>query len=261
VVRDQGVEFHERTPALELERGDGRPRVVTPSGKVTAGQVVVATNAYQHTFKPFRGKVLPIWSYAMVTEPLSDEQLARVDWPGREGFEDKRNYITIGRLTADNRVLWAGRRAPYYFGDDMDLRHMRNPYVHGELRESFERFFPAWKDVRFTHAYGGCVAITTSFLPLFGRLEGGIVYGYGYCGHGVAPSHTGGKALRDLVLGRNTPYTNLVFVNGKERSFPPEPLKLIGARVTERLLERQDRRFDRGTGVGEMDPVLLRLLR
>ena len=260
VVRDVGVTIHERTPALEIEQG-GRPHVITPAGRVTADQVVLATNAYQHSFKPFRNKVLPLWSYSMITEPLTDEQLGRVEWPGREGFEDKRNYITIGRPVAGNRVLWAGRLAPYYFGNDMGLRHMRNPRVHGELKQAFGAFFPMWSDVRFTHAWGGCVAITPSFVPSFGRLDGGVVYGYGYDGHGVAPSHTGGKVLRDLVLGRDTAYTNLLFVGAKEPSFPPEPIKFLGAKLTEVLLERQDRRFDQGRGTGEMDPLLLRLLR
>jgi glycine/D-amino acid oxidase-like deaminating enzyme len=145
--------------------------------------------------------------------------------------------------------------------NDMELRHMRNDQVHGELREAFERMFPEWKDIRFTHAYGGCVAITTSFVPLFGRLSGGVSYGYGYNGHGVAPSHTGGKVLCDLVLGRDSEYTNLLFVNGRERGFPPEPIRFVGAKLTERLLERQDRRFDAGKGKGEMDPLLLRMLR
>jgi glycine/D-amino acid oxidase-like deaminating enzyme len=261
VVQGQGVTIHERTPALEIERGGPRPRVRTPNGAVSAGQVVVATNAYQHAFAPFRNKVIPIWSYAMVTEPLSDEQLGRVSWPGREGFEDKRNYITIGRPTADNRILWGGRLAPYYFNNDMDLRHIRNPRVHGELRRAFEHFFPMWQDVRFTHAYGGCVAITGSFVPCFGRLDDGVVYGYGYNGHGVAPSHTGGKVLRDLVLRRDSEYTDLFFVNAREKTFPPEPLRLLGARLTERMLERQDRSFDAGGGRGEMDPLILRLLR
>jgi glycine/D-amino acid oxidase-like deaminating enzyme len=261
VVRDQGVAIHERTPALDLSLDGKKPGVIVPGGRVTADQVVVATNAYQHAFEPFRTKVIPLWSYAMVTEPLSDEQLARVSWPGREGFEDKRNYITIGRFTAENRVLWGGRLAPYYMSNDMDLGHMRNDRVHGELRREFERFFPEWKDVRFTHAYGGCVAITTSFVPLFGRLPGGVAYGYGYNGHGVAPSHTGGKVLRDLVLGRDSEYTSLLFVNARERGFPPEPVRFVGAKLTERLLERQDRRFDAGKGKGEMDPLLLRMLR
>jgi glycine/D-amino acid oxidase-like deaminating enzyme len=261
VIRGRGVTLHERTPALDIDTTGDRPQVVTATGRVTAEHVVVATNAYQHAFKPFRNKVIPIWSYTMVTEPLSDQQLARVEWPGRHGFEDKRNYITIGRLTAENRVLWAGRLAPYFFANDMDLRHMRNPAVYAELKEAFRSFFPMWNDVRFTHAWGGCVAITTSFVPNFGRLDGGVTYGYGYNGHGVAPSHTGGKVLRDLVLGRDSLYTNLLFVNGSERGFPREPVKFAGAKLTERLLERQDRRFDRGKGAGEMDPLLLRLLR
>jgi glycine/D-amino acid oxidase-like deaminating enzyme len=260
VVREQGVSIHERTPALAIEGGP-RPRVKTAAGNVVAQQVVVATNAYQHDFRQFRSRVIPIWSYAMVTEPLTDEQLARVAWPGREGFEDMRNYITVCRLTADNRVLIGGRLAPYFSGNEMDARRIRNDRAHGELEQAFRHFFPAWSDLKFTHAYGGCIAITTNFLPQFGRMDGGIVYGYGYNGHGVAPSHTGGKVLRDLVLGRDTEYTNLVFVKESGKSFPPEPVRFVGARLTERLLERQDRRFDRGKGRGEMDPLMLRLLR
>ena len=258
-VRGRGVEIHERTPALDVMPG-ARPRVLTPAGTVTADKVVVATNAYQHRFGPFRNKVIPLWSYTLVSEPLSDEQLGRIAWPGRTGFEDKRNFITIGRMTADNRVLWAGRRAPYFYGNDMDARHIGNGRVHAQLRDSFAKFFPMWGDVRWSHAFGGCVAITATFLPLFGSLGSGVVYGYGYNGHGVAPSHTGGKILRDLLLERETEYTALPFVNGKEPRFPPEPLRFFGARLTTWLLERQDRRFDTGKGAGEMEPLLLRVL-
>lgn len=261
-LRERGVTIHEQTPALEVHQaaGAGRTRVVAPGGSVSADTAIVATNAYQQRLSQFRRKTLPLWSYAMVSEPLSEEQLGRVAWPGREGFEDKRNYITIGRLTRDNRLLWGGRLAPYFFGDDIDTRHMRNDRVHGELRRAFDEFFPMWGDVRFSHAYGGCVAITASFLPYFGSLGGGVLYGYGYNGHGVAPSHTGGKVLCDLALSRDSEYTNLVFVDGKEPGLPPEPIRFLGARFTEKLLVRQDRQFDRGKGAGEMDPMLLRLL-
>jgi glycine/D-amino acid oxidase-like deaminating enzyme len=204
---------------------------------------------------------VPIWSYAMVTEPLTDEQLARVEWPGREGFEDKRNFITIGRFTADNRVIFGGRLAPYFYGSDMNPRHMRNERVFGQIREAWRVFFPMWGDVPFSHAYGGCVAITGTFLPYVGSLGNGIWYGYGYNGHGVAPSHTVGKTLCDLVLERESDYTGLLFVDQeKEPRVPPEPLAFLGTRLTMALLERQDRSMDRGGGVGEMDPLLLRLI-
>jgi glycine/D-amino acid oxidase-like deaminating enzyme len=256
VLAEMEVRIHERSPAVEIAPG----RVRTELGEVLAPKVVVATNAYQQTFPQFRSKVVPLWSYAMVSEPLSDEELGRVAWPNREGFEDKRNFITVGRLTADNRVLFGGRLAPYFWGNSMDLRHIRDQRVFGQIREAWRQFFPMWEDVRFTHAYGGCVAITGTFLPYVGSLGGGILYGYGYNGHGVAPSHTVGRTLADLALERRSEYTELVFVDQREPAVPPEPLRFLGARLTTRLLERQDRRMDAGRAVGEMDPLLLRVL-
>jgi len=257
VVEGLGVRVFERSPAIEIGEG----KVVTGGGTVSAPHVVVATNAYQHAFSQFADKVLPLWSYAMATEPLTDEQRSRVEWPGREGFEDKRNFITIGRPTADGRILWGGRLAPYYRGNDMGLRHLTNEAVFSDLRDAFREFFPQWSDVGFTHAYGGCVGITSSFLPYVGTLADGTHYGFGYNGHGVAPSHTVGRSLADLVLERDTEHTRLPFVNQeREPSIPPEPLRYIGTRLTTTLLERQDRRMDSGGGVGEMDPLMLRLI-
>jgi glycine/D-amino acid oxidase-like deaminating enzyme len=254
VVGELGVRIHERSPAVEIEPG----RVRTELGEVAAAKVVVATNAYQQQLPQFSSKVVPLWSYAMVSEPLTDQQLGRVAWPNREGFEDKRNFITIGRFAANNRVIFGGRLAPYFWGNSMDPRHIRDERVFGQIRDAWREFFPMWDDVRFTHAYGGAVAITGTFLPYVGSLDGAILYGYGYNGHGVAPSHTVGRTLADLALDRRSEHTELLFVNQRESTMPPEPLRFLGARLTTALLERQDRRMDAGDAVGEMDPVLLR---
>jgi glycine/D-amino acid oxidase-like deaminating enzyme len=256
-VEGIGVRIFERSPATSLVAG----RVETELGAVEAPRIVVATNAYQHSFQQFRSKVLPLWSYALATEPLTDEQRGRVAWEGREGFEDKRNFITIGRWTADGRILWGGRLAPYFYGNDMDPRHSSNERVFGELRDAWREYFPMWQDVRFTHAYGGCVAITATFLPYVGTLGDGIFYGYGYNGHGVAPSHTVGRALCDLILERDSEYTGLLFVNqDREPTLPPEPLRFLGTTLTTKLLDRQDLRMDSDAEVGDMDPLLLRVI-
>ena len=116
--------------------------------------------------------------------------------------------------------------------------------------------------MRFTHHWGGPVGITVSFMPMFGTLsDGRLHYGLGYNGHGVAPSHTGAKVLRDKVLGRSTDLTDLCFVDSPESRFPPEPLCWISAELTRRSLLRQDARFDRGHGSGSMDPLLLRVMK
>jgi glycine/D-amino acid oxidase-like deaminating enzyme len=241
VVRDAGVEIYERTPAVALERAGARHVVRTPQGTVSADRLLLATNAYQHQFSEFRRQVKPVWSYAMVSEPVPEAWLRELPWPERNGFVEVCNFIVFARLTATNRLLIGGGPAPYFYGRDMDERHMRDGRAWSGLRAAFARYFPAWRALRFTHAYGGCVAITRNLVPRVGELGNGAFYAYGYCGNGITNTHTIGKVLRDLVLERDSDYANLLFVRAREPRFPPEPLAWAGARLLSRTLAWQDR--------------------
>lgn len=116
-----------------------------------------------------------------------------------------------------------------------------------------------WSDVVFTHAYGGPVGVTARLEPYVGQ-RGGIYYAYGYSGHGVGPSVVVAKALRDLVLGRDSQYVEMPFVNQRESRVPPEPVRFLGARLTTELLARHDLRMDQGS-LKDKEPLFLRLLR
>ncbi len=244
VVRGQGVHVHERTRALAIERATGGHVVTAPLGRVRAPRTVLATNAYQHQWAPFRRALKPVWSYAIVSEPLSDAQLSMVRWPGREGFVEARNFIVFCRLTADNRLLVGGGRAPYFRDCDMDERHCRDLVRHDVLVAELARYFPAWRDVRWTHSYGGCVAVTPDLLPHVGARGHGLFYAHGYCGNGIAMSHTAAKSLCDVMLGRDTDQARLPFVGGRQRRFPPESMSFAGSRALASLLEWQDRHPD-----------------
>ncbi|MFI5780688.1 NAD(P)/FAD-dependent oxidoreductase [Nocardia sp. NPDC051570] len=241
-VTAAGIAVHEQTRALSVESTAVGHVVRTPHGRVTATTLLYATNAYQHQFAEFRRKVVPVWSYAAVTRPLTEQELGAVHWPEREGFVEAGNFIVFGRLTAGNRLLFGGGRAHYRFRRDMDVpRHIDNPRATETLRAVLARYFPAWREVPFTHTYGGCVAITREVVPHIGALGDGRFYAHGYCGNGIALTHTAGKALRDLILDRDTSYSNLLFVRGKEKPFPPEPLAFLGAGAVSNLLAAQDR--------------------
>ncbi|MFE0132938.1 NAD(P)/FAD-dependent oxidoreductase [Streptomyces sp. NPDC059037] len=245
VAKERGITIHDGTPALRVEPGV-RPTVVTPGGRITADKVVVAANARQFTFRQFRGRTVPVWSYAMVSDPLTDAQLSRIDWAGREGLVEAKTMLTCARFTADNRLLWAGGTPLYFYGRDMGERRMYEPRVYRELHREFRRFFPMWHDVGFRYAYGGVIDMTRDYAPHFGSLPGGnILYGYGFCGNGIAATHTGGKVLRDLVLGKDTDWTRLLYVDDArrgQRTYPPEPLLYAGARATTRLLQWKESR-------------------
>ncbi|UNS99109.1 FAD-binding oxidoreductase [Streptomyces tubbatahanensis] len=245
VVKERGVVVHENTPVVRVRPGV-RPQVVTPGGTITADKVIVAANARQFTFQQFRNKTVPLWSYAMVSEPLTTEQLGRIAWAGREGMVEAKTFLTCARFTADNRLLWAGGPAFYFWGRDLRRRRMNDQRAYRALAEEFGRFFPMWRDLKFTYTYGGVMDITRDYAPHFGALPGGnIFYGYGFNGNGIAATHTGGKVLRDLVLGKDSEFSRLLYVDDAQRSardFPPEPLLYVGARATTRLMEWKESR-------------------
>lgn len=262
-VEARGATIFERSPVTGIDEHGRRLRVDTAAGSVVADQVVLATNAWAG-HQPWVGRqVVPLYTYIALTEPLTDEQWASVGWESHCGVEDKRNYVHYYRRTADGRILWGGSDGIIRFGGRISPRHDRDVRTFDRLQTTFRRTFPQLDDVRFTHHWGGPVAITANFVPAFTTLcEGRMHAGVGYNGHGVAPSHTGGKILRDKVLGHASELTELCFVDRPVTPFPPEPLRWVGAELSRKALLRQDARNDAGKGGrGEMDPLMMKVLR
>jgi len=241
VLRQMGVGIHERSPALDVRATASGHSVVTPAGRLSAPRLLYATNAYQHRFAPLRAMVRPFWSYAAVTEPLTGAQLGQVHWPGRQAWVEARNMVLFGRLTAQNRLLVGGGPVLNYYGNDMSDARMSNARVTALLRNTLTRYYPAWGEVRFTHAYGGCIDMTPDLVPHVGSLGDGSFFAHGYCGNGVATSNTIGKSLRDLILERESAYTQLLFVGDQRRRYPAEPLAFLGGRARMAWMAVQDR--------------------
>jgi len=263
VVASLGVKLFEHCPVVELEGRRDAVILRTPAGEIRADRVVVGTNAWASRLHAFRRKVVPLYTYVLLTEPLTEDQWDAVGWAGRQGIEDKRNYVHYYRVTGDGRILWGGRDGIIYRDLGIQPSYDRNDAVFDELEATFRHTFPQLGAVGFSHRWGGPVAITVPFVPYYGTLQGGRVhYGFGYNGHGVAPAHTGGRILSDLVLDRQRGYTDLPFVHLEESSFPAGKLVTwAGAELSRRALLRQDERMDAGRTSGRMDPWMLRWMR
>ncbi len=264
VVESRGVSIFEGSPveAIDNEGKNKKVRLRTPSAKVVAESVVLCTNAWAYRLPRFKRKIIPLYTYILLTEPLDDRHLDRIGWRKKQGIEDKRNYVHYYRMTADNRILWGGTDGVVYRDLGIHPRYDRNDEIFSKLEKTFRRTFPQLDDVRFTHRWGGPVAMTPTFVPIYGSFpDSPVYYGLGCNGHGIAPARLGGKILADLVLGRDRGLTNLFFVNGTEIEFPPNPLAWLGAELTRRALLRQDYEMDKGRPGGEMDPLLLKLIK
>ncbi len=221
-ARARGVKIYEFTPVDEIETVGGiRVEARTPFGTVHADRAVIATNAYAHSIPELRRFIFTIYAYIVLTQPLTPEQWERVNWETRCGIEDKRIMVHFSRPTADGRLLWGGRDAPF-MPDGPNQRHDRNQHLFDRLEETFRWTFPQLGDVAIDRGWAGPVCGTIDCIASVNWMKGDrILYALGYAGHGVGPSRLVGKVVRDMLLTDGTELTALPFAAKKPVPMPP----------------------------------------
>ncbi|MEV7024061.1 FAD-dependent oxidoreductase [Kitasatospora sp. NPDC093558] len=238
----QGVRIFEHTRATGLREYGGGTAVRTPYGRVFARRVALGTNAFPSLVKRVRPYIVPVYDYALMTEPLSAEQLAAIGWRGRQGLGDSANKFHYFRLSADNRILWGGYDAVYHYGGHVRHEYDQRPETFRTLAHNFFRCFPQLEGLRFTNAWGGAIDTCSRFSAFFDTAYGGrVAYAAGYTGLGVGATRFGAEVMLDLLAGERTERTALEMVRRKPLPFPPEPVRWAGIEITTRSLERADR--------------------
>ena len=239
---DLGVRLHERTPARSLVTDGAAVRVGTPYGGVRARRVVLATNAFPPLLRRLGAYVVPVWDYALVTEPLSPEQKTAIGWRNRQGVGDAGNQFHYYRLTADDRILWGGFDAVYGFGGARGSDREQRPETFAALAAHFLSTFPQLEGLRFTHAWGGLIDTCTRFSAFVGTAAlGRVGYAAGYTGLGVGATRFAAAAVLDLLDGVDSEAARLEMVRRRPLPFPPEPVRWVGIEATRRALARADR--------------------
>jgi glycine/D-amino acid oxidase-like deaminating enzyme len=213
---------------------------------VRARTIVLAGEAYLARLRKLRRQVLPIYSLIVLTEPLSVAQWAEIGWEGRECVASNRYTVDYLSRTADGRILFGGRGAPYHYGSRIEDAYDRHDPTHEMLCRTAREWFPAIEDARFTHAWGGPLAMPRDWMPTMSYdAASGIATAHGYTGQGVATANLSGRTLADLILDRDTSITRLPAVNHESRRWEREPLRWLGARYVQRGLLRADDRAER----------------
>ncbi len=249
-----GVRIYEDTEATGLDRDGVGVRVTTPLGAVRAGQVALATNAFPPLLKRLGHYIAPVYDYCMVTQPLTPEQLDAIGWKRRQGLGDLANQFHYYRLTEDNRILWGGYDAIYYWGGKVDATLESRPESWARLSQHFFDTFPQLDGIQFSHIWGGVIDTSSRFCVFVGRaMSGRVAYALGYTGLGVASSRFGASVMLDLLGGRNTVATRTEFVRQKPIPFPPEPFKFLGIKATQMSMKHEDRTGKRNLWLRSLD--------
>jgi glycine/D-amino acid oxidase-like deaminating enzyme len=221
--------------------------VATAGGPVIAARrVALGTNAFPSLLRRTRLHTVPVYDYALMTEPLSDTQLASLGWASRAGVGDMANQFHYYRLSADNRILWGGYDAIYHYGRRLQPGLEQRPETFDRLAGHFFETFPQLDGLRFSHRWGGAIDTCTRFCAFYGTAHRGrVAYAVGYTGLGVGATRFGAQVVLDLLDGRDTERTRLRMVREKPLPFPPEPLAYTGIQLTRWSLARADERAGR----------------
>jgi glycine/D-amino acid oxidase-like deaminating enzyme len=251
-VERRGVTIHEGTTVTAIEPG----RAVTDRGTVKAGIVVRATEGYTPGIAGYERAMIPIYSLMIATEPLSEAEWSEIGLAGRPTFGDERHLIIYGQRTADGRLAFGGRGAPYHAGSTIRPEFDRDEGVFKAIRRSLVGLFPSIADVPIAYRWGGPLAMPRDLLPGVGLdRKRGFGWAGGYVGDGVAMTNLAGRTMADLILRRDTDLVRLPFANHRSPRWEPEPLRWLGVNAGLRFLtvaDAEERLTGRPSVVGSL---------
>jgi glycine/D-amino acid oxidase-like deaminating enzyme len=236
-VERRGVTIHERTRVTRIEPGVVR----TEHGDVRAPKIIRATEAWTSQLPGSERDVAPVYSLMLATEPLPAAFWDQVGLRHGETFSDHRHLIVYGQRTADDRIAFGGRGAPYHLRSRIRPEFDREPEVFDGLWRVLRDLFPSIDGHAVTHTWGGPLGIPRDWYPSVGLDPStGLGWGGGYVGDGVASSNLAGRTLADLVRGEASDRTRLPWVNRRSPRWEPEPLRWLGVNLGLRVMGSAD---------------------
>lgn len=229
------VTLYENTPITAFERGR-EIELRHAKGSIRASHLVLTNNAFASHFGFLKRRLLPIFTYASITRPLTEREQAAIGGKEKWGIIPAHPFGTTLRRTPDNRILV---RNSFSFNPagQVDPRALARAQVRQRL--SFERRFPALKEVTFDYSWGGAMGLTRNHMGYFGPLEANVFAALGCNGLGLTRGTITGTLLADWLAGdRNALIEFLVNSSGPSLN-PPEPFLSLGVRASLRWGEHR----------------------
>lgn len=232
------------TPALRIdyEDGDDVPyQISTPRGILRARNVIHCTNGFTgHLIPKLNGAIYPIRGTMSAQEPGTSFPLLGGEtswsWFTKPSFDPTTQVYSTGLYYAQQnaktgRIFIGGERQKI-----TTMLSSDDSVVADEAQASLQSALPGLlTDVQplgEQRVWSGIMGFSSDGLPLVGRLDAATTgrgdYGEwiaaGFNGHGMDKCWLSGKAIAEMVLGRETPeYLPRTFVLNEER------MKRLGA--------------------------------
>ncbi|WP_299591818.1 FAD-binding oxidoreductase [uncultured Tateyamaria sp.] len=187
-----GARLYENSPVQAMRKGDGVWTVTTTTGKVSAPQVILSTNAYSDSLWPkLRQTFFPLVSISLATEPLSSE-LQQTVLPGGVTIADTRRAIYYSRYDRDKRLI---------FGCVGSTDNAADFGGIARLKEGLGIVFPQLENSKIEATWAGRIAVTPEMMPHLHEPAPGVLAGLGFSGRGIAMTSVMARTLVKKALG------------------------------------------------------------
>jgi glycine/D-amino acid oxidase-like deaminating enzyme len=227
-----GARLHAGARVNRLGRSGKRFSIQTERGSVQAESVLVGTSGYTGSAtKQLQRKIIPIGSYIIATERLSDELTHELSPKNRMIF-DYKHYLNYFRLW-DNRMIFGGRAA--FFPETANTIQQSAEILQREMVQ----VYPQLKDVKVEYVWGGTLDFAFDMMTHVGE-DNGVYYALGYAGHGVAMATYLGKTVAEAMIKGNIkehPFSQFNFPNAPLGLYDGRPWFLPFAGVWHKFLD------------------------
>lgn len=225
----KNVVVFESSPVVKIENGKHCKTLFGERGRVKTHVLVLALDSFLEEFGAAKRQHVPLFTYASMTEPLSDNEVESVFQNALPfGLTSAHAAGTTLRFTPDKRIFV--RNILDYQGtisctkDDLQRVILRH-------RASFQARYPSLKHKKFEFSWGGALSMTLNSASILEEIAPDI-YGIGGSnGVGMAKGVYMGRALAEIINQEKNETLHFIRQNAHPSYMPPEPLRKIGARI------------------------------
>jgi gamma-glutamylputrescine oxidase len=185
-----GARIFEHTPALSIDPGGVRKRIVTPNGRLRANDVVLCGNVQLSGLVPrIAATLIPITTYVIATAPLGPRLGETIGYGGAvsDGELADNHY----RVIDGDRLMWSGRATIWR----RDPQH----YVRA-LRADIKKTYPQLGDVAVEYVWSGTLGHSIHRMPQIGALAPGLWLASGFGGHGLNTTAMAGNLIAHAIV-------------------------------------------------------------
>jgi len=246
-VEKLGGAIYEQTEVLGFRAG-ANAALLTPAGEVRAKiAIVLAGESYLTRLSSLHRALLPVYSLIALTEPLDQKLWDQIGWSDRESLASLNYTVDYLTRTADGRILFGSRGAPYRLGSKITDEQDRHDATHTRIQELTREWFPLLANTKFTHAWGGPVGMPRDWMPMTEFDPAArIATARGYTGQGVSTTNLTGRVLAELISGRRTSFSRLPLAQRRSPDWEREPLRWMAVRYMQNAFFRIDEAGKRG---------------